>query len=350
MQRPWLRMNGDKVALTTFVFILMIIQRFLHLLASFFLFVAFILELLVILGQLSNKAFLNILYFVQANNGQYNLSYNFGLWSYCHGQYNAPVQECSHPVAAYNWAKTPGFSQMLPSYSKSKKLENIFLALFILYFIGMIFSFLLWVTTLPFALFCCCSRSVKHTGRKFDLLMAVFTTVTFFVMFTALVLALVLVVGTVKAVSGGSVYWGGQAGISLWFTIASVVSLFMAAFCYYLKSCCSSSGDSNYGSRVDPVTENRYAHKHGAFDLTPHQSNAYTPRIMKGEVATSQNHHYRPHNTYQPQLQPQEPYSISSLSQQYSPALQPQYLSPIYTDNNQNGANLAPYNANTARP
>lgn len=32
------------------------------------------------IGQLSNKPFLNILYFVQANNRQYNLSYGFGLW------------------------------------------------------------------------------------------------------------------------------------------------------------------------------------------------------------------------------------------------------------------------------
>lgn len=248
---------------------------------------------------------------------------------------------------------------MLPSYANSKNLERLFLAFFILYFIGMIFSFLLWVATLPFALFCCCSRRVKNTGRIFDLVMATFVTITFFIMFVALVLALVLVVGTVKAVSGGSIYWNGHAGISLWFTIAAVVSLFMAAICYFFKSCCSSSGNSNYGNRVDP-TETRYAHKHGAFDLTPHQSNAYTPRIMKGEAVTSQNHHYGPHHSYQPQLQMQqqqqqqqlqEPYSISSLSQQYSPALQPQYLQPIYTDtnNNQNGVNLAAHN-NIAHP
>lgn len=198
-------MKSEKVALITLVFSTMIIQRFLHLIASFFLFAAFILTLLVIIGQVSNKPFLNILYFVQANNGQYNLSYNFGLWSYCQGEYNAPVQQCSQPVAAYDWAKTPGFSQMLPSYANSKNLERVFLAFFILYFIGMIFSFLLWVATLPFALFCCCSRRVKNTGRIFDLVMATFVTITFFIMFVALVLALVLVVGTVKAVSGGSI-------------------------------------------------------------------------------------------------------------------------------------------------
>lgn len=73
-------MKSEKVALITLVFSTMIIQRFLHLIASFFLFAAFILTLLVIIGQVSNKPFLNILYFVQANNGQYNLSYNFGLW------------------------------------------------------------------------------------------------------------------------------------------------------------------------------------------------------------------------------------------------------------------------------
>jgi hypothetical protein len=49
-------------------------------LASFFLFASFILGLFILIGQLSNKPFINIISFVHANNPQYNLSYQFALW------------------------------------------------------------------------------------------------------------------------------------------------------------------------------------------------------------------------------------------------------------------------------
>ena len=258
------------------------------------------------------------------------------LRSYCQGDQDGPVQYCSKPVAAYNWAKTPGFSQMLPSYASSANIERLFVALFVLYFIGMIFSFLLWVITLPFSIFFCCSRRLKYANRGFTVFIHIWTTLTFLIMLVALIIAIVLVVGTVKAVSNGSVYWNGHAGISLWFTIASVVSLFLASLCYSLKLCCCGRDSKGYGSnvRIDPATTtayhgNKHASKNEVFDLTPHNNHVYNTPIMMN----------------QQQQQHQELTSASSLSQQYSPALQPQYLAPIY--NQQQPTN---FNANYLHP
>lgn len=49
-------------------------------LGSLFLLFSFILELFLMIGQLSNRQFLNKLYYVSAWNPQQNLAYNFGLW------------------------------------------------------------------------------------------------------------------------------------------------------------------------------------------------------------------------------------------------------------------------------
>lgn len=61
-----------------------IMSRYLlGLLASFFLFASFILGLFILIGQLSNKPFINIISFVHALSPQYDLSYDFGLWQVC---------------------------------------------------------------------------------------------------------------------------------------------------------------------------------------------------------------------------------------------------------------------------
>lgn len=52
----------------------------LGLLGSFFLFASFILGLFILIGQLSNKPFINLIAFVHAINPPSNLSYQFGLW------------------------------------------------------------------------------------------------------------------------------------------------------------------------------------------------------------------------------------------------------------------------------
>lgn len=190
--------------------------------------------------------------------------------------------------------------------------------------------------------------------------MTVFTCINLLVMVVVLIIAIILVVDSVKAVSR-SPSWYGKPGISLWFTIASVVSLFLASVCYLIKSCCSgkhSSGTSSLG-RVDPNTPagNKHAYRNNAFDLT-HQTQTYTPAMMNSGIQTQQPPYQanntignqQPHQQYysqqpitsptthqnQQQHQLQQPYSISSLSQQYSPGLQPQYLTNMYDNNNNN--------------
>ncbi|KAL9553589.1 hypothetical protein MBANPS3_003223 [Mucor bainieri] len=323
------------------------IQRILGLAASFFVFSSFILELFVMIGHLSNKPFLNVIYFLKANNPEYDLRYSFGLWSYCQGPYGGSIQNCSSPRAAYDWATTPGFSQMLPGYASSKRLYALFLALFILYFVALIFSFLLWIATLPVSL-CCCTKRFRHNpgNRPLDITMAMICGLNFLIMLVVLILALVLVIGSVKAISGASIYWNGHAGNALWLTIASVASLFLATVCYLFKACCH-HGHYNGNRRVSPDLDNNHAYKNQPFDLTPHHQPYYAstspmisnqhaqqqptlpqPHLLQQSTA-NQNYLY-PQQQQQPQ---QQDVSISSLSQQYSPGLQPQFLVPIYGSN-----------------
>lgn len=49
-------------------------------LGSLFLLFSFILELFIMIGQLSNRVVLNNLYYASAWNREQNLAYNFGLW------------------------------------------------------------------------------------------------------------------------------------------------------------------------------------------------------------------------------------------------------------------------------
>ncbi|KAI8647599.1 SUR7/PalI family-domain-containing protein [Parasitella parasitica] len=325
------------------------VQRILGLAASFFVFSSFILELFVMIGQLSNKPFLNLIYFLKSNNPQYNLSYGFGLWSYCQGTYNGPVESCSPPKAAFDWYTAPGFSDMLPTYASSRRVNALFLALFILYFIGLIFSFLLWIATLPVSV-CCCIKRFRHNpgNRPIDITMAFLCGLNFLIMLVVLILALVLVIGSVKAITGASIYWEGYAGNALWLTIASAASLFLATVCYLFKACCHGGtsygkGGSSNGIRVSP--DNNHAYKSQPFDLTPHQPcyNNDSPMIahrqpqpqptlpqphLLQQPAPSRN------NLYPQQQQQQQDVSISSLSQQYSPGLQTQYLDPIYGSHN----------------
>lgn len=223
---------------------------------------------------------------------------------------------------------------MLPSLASSKSVERVFLALFILYFIGLILSFLLWVTTITF-----CGVHKRVGNRVFDAVMGSLTLLNFLVMFVAMIIAITLVVNSVKAVSGASTYWSGHAGISLWFTIASVVALFLAALCYLLQFCCGSGRRNDdfgmvggaRGGRVNPAYSK-------PFDLTPHQPVTHTPMLHNAtppqllepqhsgipQLQQQQQQHpfnnpqpYNTNTTVTPQQQ-QDPHSISSMSQQYS--------------------------------
>lgn len=168
-------------------------------------------------------------------------------------------------------------------------------------------------------------------------------------MLVVLILALVLVIGSVKTISGASVYWNGYAGNALWLTITAAASLFLATICYLFKACChrgySYNGGSNSGNVVSP--NKNHADKSRPFDLTPHHQpynnnnslmitnqQQQQPTLPQPHLLQQQQQPPNRNNLY-PQKQ-QQSVSISSLSQQYSPGLQPQYLAPIYGTSNEN--------------
>lgn len=270
--------------------------------------------------------------------------------TYCQGTDNGPVQNCSLARAAFDWFTAPGFSDMLPTYASSKRIQALFLAMFILYFIALIFSFLLWIATLPVSL-CCCTKRFRHNpgNRPMDITMAFICGINFLIILVVLILALVLVITSVKTISGASIYWNGYAGNALWLTIAAVASLFLATICYLFKACChrgnSFNDGSNSGTRVSPNTN--HAYKSQPFDLTPHHQPYYYNNNNSLMIANQQQQQQQQPTLPQPYLlrqqQPtnrnnlyprqQQDASISSLSQQYSPGLQPQYLAPIYGSN-----------------
>ncbi|KAI8370931.1 SUR7/PalI family-domain-containing protein [Blakeslea trispora] len=198
---------------------------------SFLLLFSFILQLFIIIAQLSNRAFINIIYFVSA--WDQNRVYNVALWNYCTGTTGGNIQSCASPVPAYNWARTPGISDIATSQANSLVVKGLFLGMFILFFIGMGLSFLLWLMSLPI----CC---LKH--RAWGISMSTFVLINFLVTLTALILSLVLILGGIKSFTGGNSPWNAQAGNALWIAIGATVALFLAFLCYGGGSCCAGSG------------------------------------------------------------------------------------------------------------
>ncbi|KAG1452910.1 hypothetical protein G6F56_007699 [Rhizopus delemar] len=186
---------------------------------------------------------------------------------------------------------------MLPNYASSGLINHVFTANFILYFIGAGLSFLLWLSSLPSL---CCKR-MKRGQRARSGIMAFWTGFTFLVMLAALIMGLVLVISSVKAISRASEDWQGHAGNAIWFTIGSVVSLFLAFLCYSIRTCIKPNR-----TKID-----RTEHDEKPFELPVHEPTNHTPQPLHAQPSHSQ--------TYS-----------SSLSQQYSPNLNIQYLSPIY--------------------
>ncbi|KAI8336254.1 SUR7/PalI family-domain-containing protein [Chlamydoabsidia padenii] len=228
-------------------------------LGCLFTFASFILNLFIVIGQLSNKPFINRLYFAQAtqqNSGQY---YNLGLWNYCTST-DQGVQSCSHPKAGYNWIETPGINQALPSLHLS---HGLFLGVFILFIIGLCFSFLLWIAGMPL----CCVRA-RSVGAS----MSTFVMITFLVMLTALIMELVLILRGNYLLHNADPTWTGHAGNSLWLTIGSVFSLLFAFFFYGGSCCCvgaktdgpARKGRGGGGGKVTPYNDKQHDLEDGA--------------------------------------------------------------------------------------
>lgn len=104
------------------------------------------------------------------------------------------------------------------------------MALFILYFIGTIFSLLFWLLSMP--LIACVRGNRRAPGGSMSCLILI----NLLVMIASLVLALVIAISANKAVAGSG--WTGRCGNSMWITIGAVVSLFFAWLCYSGACCC----------------------------------------------------------------------------------------------------------------
>lgn len=167
---------------------------------------------------------------------------------------------------------------MLPEHASSTLIRGVFLGMFILYFIGLGFSFFLWLLSLPFGVFFCFRRLRNNPGgRPLDITMAIWSGITCIIMFVALIIAIVYVISFNRNISNASFYWSGHAGNSLWFSIGIVIALFLAALLYAFRSCASISNDGyNTSSGKKRRRNNRTrVQPEQPFDLTPHQPYVY---------------------------------------------------------------------------
>ncbi|CAO3703970.1 unnamed protein product [Rhizopus stolonifer] len=214
-------------------------------LGSLFLLFSFVLELFILIGQLSNKVFLRDLFFGSAWNTGQNTRYNLALWNYCSGDASGTVSSCAHPTPAFNWANTPGMSNMLQSQANSGLINNLFLAMFILFFIACGWSLLIWLASIPI----CCFRH-----RAFGYSMSTLTLINFFVMLAALILSLVMVLSGVRDITANE-GWNAHAGNLLWITIGATISLLLASIFF---SCGSAGGKSRNKKKVKGGDKNGY--------------------------------------------------------------------------------------------
>ncbi|ORX46576.1 hypothetical protein DM01DRAFT_1410627 [Hesseltinella vesiculosa] len=209
------------------------------LLGSLFTFASFILHLFIIIGQLSNKPLINRLSFVHFYDRANQQQLRMGLWNYCTADTSGNLEVCSQPVAAYNWFKTPGLSAAIhaPRFS-----TGLFMALFILLFIGLGLSFLMWLLSIPLAF-------VRHKAVGSTL--STILTIAFLADLAALIIALVLILSGIANITDDN--WNGHAGNSLWLTIGAVMSL-LFSFLTFGCSCCAIRDTRGAGGkgRVDP--------------------------------------------------------------------------------------------------
>ena len=176
------------------------------------------------------------------------------------------------------------------------------------------------------------------------------TCLTFFVMLAALIIALILVITSVKAIGSVTQDWQGHAGISIWFTIGMVISLLLAFLCYCLRAC--------FRRRTVEPRKSAYrksapfalqAHAPATYPMQQYQQPYYyqqeqKPEAQDGYVASQhteqpQGGYMASQHTEQPQEYHMYQHAESSQAaaqrqpdhdQHYSPALHMQYLSPVY--------------------
>ncbi|KAI9019975.1 SUR7/PalI family-domain-containing protein [Phycomyces nitens] len=276
--------------------------------ASVFTLFAFLLELFVLIGQLSNKPLLRHLYFGQAINASQGKTLNFNLWNYCTGDINGHVSGCAKPRPAFNWAQTPGISQVMSRQANSGSIKSIFLALFVIIFISCGLSLIFWLMSLPI----CCLRR-----RGLGYSMTTLTLINFLLALVAMIIGLVVTIHGGKMLTAADPGWLGTPGNSLWCLIGAVVSLFFAVLLYSAGSCCCKG--SKEGRRVRPgkadsfTSENRQRFDSGPpppphvnnNGYHPHQGPSPNTYANQGPIMTSPQQH-SPMPPTSPYVAPQE--------------------------------------------
>ncbi|KAF1805434.1 hypothetical protein FB192DRAFT_1468637 [Mucor lusitanicus] len=259
------------------------------------------------IGQLSNRQFLNKLYYVSAWNPQQNLAYNFGLWNYCTGGSNGGVASCAHPTPAYNWAKTPNIVDLVPNLANSWMVKGLFLGLFILVFVALGFSFIFWLMSLPI----CC---LKRRGWGYSMSTLVF--INFMIMLVALILALILVLAGIREITSADNTWNAHAGNSLWIHIGATLALLASFLCYSGGVCCG-------GRKRNTAYDNNYNDDGTGYD------NNVLPGTNQPLYAASPVFQHTPQHA-QDSTMLQQPYMVS-------PSMGQQQLSPGISHTMQNG-------------
>ncbi|CAO0801257.1 unnamed protein product [Mucor circinelloides] len=307
-------------------------------LGSLFLLFSFILELFIMIGQLSNRQFLNKLYYASAWNPQQNLAYNFGLWNYCTGDSGGGVASCAQPTPAYNWAKTPNIVDLVPNLANSWMVKGLFLGLFILVFIALGFSFIFWLMSLPI----CC---LKKRGWGYSMSTLVF--INFMIMLVALILALILVLAGISQITSADNTWNAHAGNSLWITIGATLSLLVSFLCYSGGACFGRKRKSAYDNNYNDVSTSTgrrgccgIGRKRNKAQVDPNykDNTGYDQNMLPGTnqplYAASPVFQHTPQNARDPTML-QQPYMVS-------PSMGQQQPSPGISHTLQNGQTYDP--------
>ncbi|KAI8982989.1 SUR7/PalI family-domain-containing protein [Pilobolus umbonatus] len=263
-------------------------------LGSLFLVISFIMELFLLIGQVSNTHVLSAVNYVVAWKSGEDLSYRMGLWNYCTGNGNLEVQSCEKGHPAYNWANTPGISDAVPDMASSVMVKSLFVAMFTLIFIACGFSFIFWVCSLP----------ICFTRRR--LLGASMTTlvfINFLIMLVVVILALVLVLSGIRHLTSADPTWDAHAGNSLWITIGACIALLISFICYCLATI---FGRKNRKNKVDT------GYKRESFNYPRSQSYVASPTF--GNQNLNSNYNQAPNYTNQTPRSPmlQQSYNAAS--------------------------------------
>lgn len=117
------------------------------------------------------------------------------------------------------------------------------MGLFILFFIAVGFSFILWCMSLPI---CCLKR------RGWGISMSTLVFINFMITLTALILLLVVVLSGIRILTNADNTWHAHAGNSVWIAIGATISLLIAFFCYSGGTCFAPKNrTSDAGNRAE---------------------------------------------------------------------------------------------------